>query len=188
MWAPFRSAGWSVLAPVVAITAPAPTFAVDYLTTDQVQAVMFPAADRFEAREVTLTAAQLAAVEHALGTPLRRAAWTLRLAWRGPELAGVVVVDDVVGKFERITYAIGLGPDGLIHQVEILSYRESHGQEVRLAAWRRQFVGKGATSPLRVGEDIAGISGATLSCTHVTEGVRRLASVVAELRRTGGLP
>jgi hypothetical protein len=188
MWTQVRSASWSLLAPAVAITAPAPVFAVDYLTADQAQAAMFPGADRFEAREVSLTAAQLAAVERNLGAPLRQAHWTLRLAWRGPALAGVVVVDDVIGKFERITYAVGLGPDGLIHQVEVLSYRESHGQEVRLAAWRKQFVGKGAASPLRVGEDIAGISGATLSCTHVTEGVRRIASVVAELRRTGGLP
>jgi hypothetical protein len=48
-------------------------------------------------------------------------------------------------------------------------------------------VGKTAEAPLRVGEDIANISGATLSCTHVTEGVRRIAAVVALARRTGSL-
>ena len=39
----------------------------------------------------------------------------------------------------------------------------------------------------RVGEDIANISGATLSCTHVTEGVRRIVAVVALARRSGSL-
>ena len=58
---------------------------------------------------------------------------------------------------------------------------------MRLPAWRRQFVGKTADAALRVGEDIANISGATLSCTHVTEGVRRIVAVVALARRSGSL-
>jgi len=39
-----------------------------------------------------------------------------------------------------------------------------------------------------LGDDIANISGATLSCTHVTDGVRRIVAVVALARRGGGLP
>jgi hypothetical protein len=70
-----------------------------------------------------------------------------------------------------------------VKQVEVLSYRESHGHETRLPAWRRQFVGKTAAAPLQVGEDIANISGATLSCTHVTEGVRRIVAVLDLARR-----
>ena len=43
---------------------------------------------------------------------------------------------------------------------------------------RRQFVGKSAKSgDLRIGAGINNISGATLSCTHVTDGVRRIAAV-----------
>ena len=64
---------------------------------------------------------------------------------------------------------------------------ESHGGEVRLPAWRRQFVGKTAAAPLQVGDDIANISGATLSCTHIAEGVRRIVAVVALARRSGSL-
>ena len=74
-----------------------------------------------------------------------------------------------------------------VKQIEILSYRESHGFEIRLPAWRKQFVGKAEGSVLQVGEDIANISGATLSCTHVTDGVRRIVSAVAQARRVGSL-
>jgi Na+-translocating ferredoxin:NAD+ oxidoreductase RnfG subunit len=98
------------------------------------------------------------------------------------------VVDEVVGKFELITYAVGLNADGSVKQVEVLSYRESHGQEIRLPAWRRQFVGKTAAAPLKVGDDIANISGATLSCSHVTEGIRRIVAVVDLARRQNLLP
>lgn len=95
------------------------------------------------------------------------------------------MIDNVVGKFELITYAVGVATDGSIKQVEILSYRESHGGEIRLPAWRQQFAGKTAQSPIKVGADIANISGATLSCTHVTEGIKRIAGLIETARSSG---
>ena len=64
--------------------------------------------------------------------------------------------------------------------IEILTYREGHGAEVRLPAWRNQFVGKTAADPVKIGSDIANISGATLSCTHITDGVHRLVAWAAK--------
>ena len=171
----------------VAAAAPASAFAVDYLTVEQAARLMFPDADRFETRELNLDAAELQALD-AQGVRPRSARWSAQLAQHAGQPLGVVVTDDVVGKFELISYAVGIGLDGTVKQIEILSYRESHGGEIRLPAWRRQFVGKTAASPLRVGEDIASISGATLSCAHVTEGVRRLVPTVDALRRGGRLP
>jgi hypothetical protein len=77
--------------------------------------------------------------------------------------------------------------DGVLREVEILSYRESHGQEIRQDSWRKQFAGKTASSPLRVGDDVANISGATLSCSHVADGVRRIAAVLSVLQHSGAL-
>ncbi len=170
----------------VAVAAPAAAFAVDYLSAEQAARLMFPDADRFEQREVVLDAAQLQALD-AQGVRGRSARWPVQIARRGAATLGFVVADAVIGKFELISYAVGIDSEGAIRQVEILSYRESHGGEVRLPAWRRQFVGKTTAAPLKVGEDIANISGATLSCTHVTEGVRRIVAVVALARRNGSL-
>jgi len=168
----------------LAATAALPTsaFAVDYLTPQQAQQALFPQADKFSVREVRLDAAQMQAISQRLGVPARTARWQVMEASQGGKLLGWVVMDNVVGKFELITYAVAVGMDGAIRQVEILSYRESHGAEVRLPAWRQQFVGKGTQSPLSVGQDIANISGATLSCSHVTDGVRRIAAM-AEMAR-----
>jgi len=169
-----------------AATAPSSAFAVDYLSAEQAAKLMFPDADAFEARQVTLDAAQLQQLD-AQGVRGRSARWPVSVAKRGGATLGFVVSDEVIGKVELISYAVGIALDGSIKQVEILSYRESHGFEVRLPAWRKQFVGKGAASALRVGDDIANISGATLSCTHVTDGVRRIVAVVALARRAGAL-
>lgn len=167
--------------------APTSAFAVDYLSVDQAARVIFSQADKFEPREWVLDAAQLQKLATTGLTP-RSARWPVLLAWQGSSLLGVLVADAVIGKFELIGYAVGIAADGSVRQVEILSYRESHGHEIRLPAWRRQFVGKTAAAPLRVGDDIASISGATLSCSHVTDGVRRIVAVFDLARRSGWLP
>ena len=178
-----------VLAATTALTvaaAPGAAFAIDYLSADQAAKLMFPEADTFEPRTVALDAAQLQQLA-AQGVHSRSASWAVRVARRAGATLGFVVTDEVVGKVELIGYAVGIALDGSVKQIEILSYRESHGFEIRLPAWRRQFVGKDATAALRVGEDIANISGATLSCTHVTDGVRRIVAVLALARRGGAL-
>lgn len=161
---------------------PLSAFAVDYMSPQQAQQAMFPQADRFTVRDVALDAAQLQTLASKAGLPARSAQWKVIEASQGGKLLGWVVVDNVVGKFELITYAVALTPEAAVKQVEVLSYRESHGSEIRLPAWRQQFVGKTAASGLRPGQDIANISGATLSCSHVTDGVRRIAAMVEMAR------
>ncbi|MDE2371636.1 MAG: FMN-binding protein [Burkholderiales bacterium] len=175
------------LALAAAVLAPSTAWAVDYLSADQAAQLIFPDADRFEAATVELDAAAMRRLQDA-GVRARSARWPVQAAKRGDAVLGYLVVDNVVGKFELIGYAVGLAHDLTIKQVEVLSYRESHGHEIRSPAWRRQFVGKGPASALRIGDDIANISGATLSCEHVTEGVRRVVAVLAQARGEGALP
>jgi len=170
---------------VVAAALPVTAYAVDYMTPQQAQQALFPQADRFEVREIKLDAAQMQAMATRYGVPARSAQWKVLEASQAGKRLGWVVIDNVVGKFELITYAVGIAADGSVRQVEILSYRESHGGEVRLPAWRQQFVGKTAQSPIKVGSDIANISGATLSCTHLTEGIKRIAAVIDMARSSG---
>ncbi len=95
---------------------------------------------------------------------------------------GIVGIDRVLGKHEYIKYAVGITAGGTVKQIEILEYNESYGYEVREASWRSQFVGKSASSPLQLNVDIKNISGATLSCKHITDGVRRLVGQFQSLK------
>ena len=154
---------------------------VDYTSPQQAQQVMFPSADRFEVRDVRLMRPNCRPCNSVLVCrPVPRSEGG---GGQGQQL----VVDNVVGKFELITYAVAVQLDGTVRQIEILSYRESHGSEVRLPAWRQQFVGKGPQSALKTGQDIANISGATLSCSHVTDGVKRIVAVLEAARAAGQL-
>ncbi len=85
------------------------------------------------------------------------------------------IVDEVVGKHEMITYAVALSSSGAVTGIEILEYVESYGYEVAETQWRKQFVGKTAADPIKLNQDIQNIGGATLSCKHLTDGVKRVA-------------
>ncbi|MEO8004401.1 MAG: FMN-binding protein [Betaproteobacteria bacterium] len=174
-----------VLAAACAL-APASVYAVEYMTAEQAAKMIFPGADTFEPGNVKLDSASMQQLNTA-GIQARSVNWPLRIAKRGSTTLGYVVVDEVIGKFELITYAVGVGADGAITQMEVLSYRESHGSEIRIAGWRKQFVGKTSAEPIRVGEDIANISGATLSCKHITDGIRRVVSVIDLALKNGSL-
>jgi Na+-transporting NADH:ubiquinone oxidoreductase subunit NqrC len=165
------------LIPLAAGAACAPAFATQYLNLEQAQKLMFADATGFREQNVALTLPQMQQVEKLAGLPARSVNWRVFGAYKGDALLGYLVLDDVIGKFELISYAVGLNPDATIRQVEILAYRESHGGEIRTPAWRRQFVGKTAAAGLAIGDGIANISGATLSCTHLTDGVRRIAAI-----------
>lgn len=162
---------------VAAGTAGAPAFATQYLTVEQSQNLMFPDATAFRQQDLALTTGQMQQVEKLAGVPARSVNWRVVAALKGEALIGYIIFDDVIGKFELISYAVGLNPDASVRQIEILNYRESHGSEIRNPAWRRQFAGKRAQSGMAIGEGISNISGATLSCTHVTDGVRRIAAI-----------
>ncbi|MDF3831802.1 FMN-binding protein [Cupriavidus basilensis] len=159
--------------------------AAEYMSVADSQRVMFADATEFVPLVVALNPDQLKQLAERAGGPPRMGAWRIWQARQGSNLLGYVVADAVIGKFELINYAVALSPAGEIRDVEILAYRESHGYEVRNKPWRSQFTGKSAQSPLRIGDDIQNISGATLSCTHITDGIRRIA-VMAQMALAKG--
>lgn len=162
------------LVPIAAVMVAAPASATTYLTVEQAQALLFPGA-RLTDDTRTLTKEQVRAIEKV--SDVNVLTRTLR-AWRA-STGGWLIVDEVVGKHEFITFALALDADGAVSGIEILEYLEAYGHEIRIPAWRAQFVGKRHGAKLRLTDDIKNISGATLSCRHVTDGVKRLLATYA---------
>jgi hypothetical protein len=144
-------------------------FAVTYLNVRQAQEAIFPGKS-FASYPLQLSDAQGKAIE---------AESHVRLTGKPPQIwrvsgGGWFIVDEVIGKHEFITYAVGLTNEGAVRGIEIMDYRESYGGQVRDPKWRAQFDGKTKAAPLQLDRDIKNISGATLSSRHITEGVRRV--------------
>lgn len=157
---------WLVPVGVGAASVAQVAHATQYLTVEQAQRAAFPDATSFAVLAPALDAASF-------GAP---AGWSPRI-WRaraGDKDLGWFFEDAAIGKSELITYALAIDAQGAVIGLDVLEYRESHGGEVRLAPWRKQFVGKTVHDPVALNQDIKNISGATLSCRHLTEGVQRL--------------
>lgn len=157
--------------------------AAQYLSVEQAEKAAFPEADRFDAHLLRLTPEQLRSLD-AIASVRQRGEVRQIEAWAGSKLLGTLYVDDVLGKVEWVTYAVAVGADGSVRSLEILEYRETHGYEVRTPSWRKQFTGRRLDTPFHFGDDIKNISGATLSCSHLTAGVQRLLALHAQLTKS----
>lgn len=171
-----RHQGWS-LAPVIALAVPAPAYAALYLTSEQALHNAFPTAEAFAPSRIALSPAQWQAIDRESAAPVAEREPRVWIASSAGKPLGHVYLDEVLGKQLYIKYAVAVGLEGRVQRVDILEYRETHGYEVRNARWLAQFAGKDSTSELQLGRDVKNISGATLSCRHVTAGVRRLLAI-----------
>jgi Na+-translocating ferredoxin:NAD+ oxidoreductase RnfG subunit len=179
---------WPAISIVAAVAAPmGVVVAATYLTTEQARKALFPTADSFVTVDLSLTPDQNRAIADAAGPQAPHGELRAWAAKRGDAILGHVFIDNVVGREDFITYAVGIGADGKLLPVEVLDYRESHGGEIRDKRWLAQFAGRSDPSELRMRADIKNIAGATLSSEHVTAGVRRILALwTTALRPSGG--
>jgi Na+-translocating ferredoxin:NAD+ oxidoreductase RnfG subunit len=164
---------WICLTATVAV---AHGHATTYHTVESAQQACFPEGARFTSADVTLTREQMKAIEKTGGVPVRHDTQRVWKVMKNDQFVGWFIVDEVIGKHELITYALALNPNGTIKSIEVMDYRENFGSEIRQADWRVQFLGKKHGDKLKLEDDIKNITGATLSCRHITEGVKRLLS------------
>ena len=149
-------------------------YAVDYLTAEQAQKVLFPKADKFVKLDIQLSEDQIKQIKELSGVRQRTAKPNIWKAELKGKVLGYFFVDEVIGKHEYITYAFGMSAEGVGLGIEILTYRETHGGEIKNESWRKNFIGKKVTDKFKLDIDVPNISGATLSCRNVTDGVKRL--------------
>jgi len=152
------------------VSAPIIAHAKIYVSAEQVQKIFFPTKQLSQAPIM---------ISDDLQEKMRIAS-SIRYPFRGDRIwktsdGSWLIIDEVVGKHEMITYAVAIASNGSVLGIEILEYVESYGYEVAEAQWREQFVGKTAKDPIKLNQDILNIGGATLSCKHITDGVKRVA-------------
>jgi len=162
------------LAPIALVAVAPQCIAAKYMSVEQARALIFPFADEFVHRPVQLTPEQMQEIDKLSGVPGRTPQQQVWQALSKGTMVGWFFVDQVIGKHELITYALGINADGSVRQFEIIEYLEAYGSQVRYPNWREQFVGKTVDSLLRIDSDIGNISGATLSVRHLTDGIKRL--------------
>lgn len=151
-----------------ALIAPAVVQAAAFLTVEEAQNAIFPGAT-FTPADLVLDKAQVEELLRVARSPVLRSRVK---AWRVSG-GGWFFLDQVFGRDDRITYAIGIDASGAVKGLEILVC-ESGYEGVRSPRWLGQFDGVTQSTAAGLDGRIANSSGTTLSVNHITEGVRRV--------------
>lgn len=145
-------------------------YAKTFLTVKQAQQILLPNLE-LKPSDVTLSEEQAKEIKRQSKVRVRNSKLQ---AWKS-DGNDWFIVDQIIGKHENIDMAFAFNSQGKVIGFEILTYRESYGHEIRHPKWRAQFEGKDHSEHLKLDRQIKNISGATLSCRHVTDGINRLA-------------
>jgi len=144
-----------------------------FASQEQALAEAFPEASRIDRRTVILRkndAAEIAAITHA---EVQAKIVVLHTAYQADELIGYAHIDVHNVRTKPEALMIVLTPTGTVRSVRMLAFHEPLDY-LPTDRWFAQFVGKSKRDGLRVGRDIHGVVGATLSAHAAVDGVRRM--------------
>ncbi|MCR4398708.1 MAG: RnfABCDGE type electron transport complex subunit G [Firmicutes bacterium] len=101
----------------------------------------------------------------------------------GKEIGVAIPVESKGYGSTPITMVVGVDMTGKVLRVKVLGHGETAGlgSKIEQDSFLRQFMGKTPESPLVVGQDIDGISGATISSRGATAGVKKALTGFAAL-------
>ncbi len=152
-----------------------------YYTADEARQKIFPEAVRFEPETHTIPRQIKLDLERQLGRSFAEDSLEVYLAYDEDNLVGYAAISNEIGKYQPITFMVGITPDFQVESAAILIYRESRGGEVRRARFLRQYRDKTSRDPIRINQDIVNITGATLSVRALNFGVRKLLAITEHL-------
>lgn len=97
-------------------------------------------------------------------------------------LLGYNVESKVVSRSGPFRIRILLDPQLYVKQATVISYPWDRGRDVCKLAFTSQFDGKGPADPIRLGQDIDAMSGATISSRVMADGVRNSIKLIKALK------
>lgn len=159
-----------------------------FLRAEDAPRALFPDGDAVVERRVPATAELRGRVQALLGadrvTVWEREYRTFTVSHGGAPVGEVVIVEEI-GKHRPITFAVGVTPEGHVHDIAVLVYREPYGGEVREPRFLRQYRGKALTDSMLPYRDIKNIAGATLSVEATGRAAKKAIAVLRALRTSG---
>ena len=142
-----------------------------YLSKSEALALAFPDADRTDLKSVVLTDEQVAYVEKKARAKLRSPIVSFHRGWRGDELLGYARIDIHRVRTLNEALLVVLSPEGEVRLLRTLAFHEPEEYKAS-ERWLRLLEGKKPGAKLRLGDEIHGIAGSTLTSQAVTKSVR----------------
>ena len=109
----------------------------------------------------------------------------LYLVKAGDQKLGYLLIDQAPSRDSQFDYLLIIDNEMVIQNAQILIYREDYGGEIGSNRWLKQFKGASVETKLELNQDIAGISGATVSCRSATKAFKNSLMTLKSLKENG---
>ena len=101
----------------------------------------------------------------------------------GEDELGYFYFGKAPSKAYEFDFVILFDTNFIIKKVKILTYREDYGGEISSKRWLKQFGGLTGEREVTYGEDIKGISGATISAVSMTNAVNDILQNINSIQK-----
>ena len=162
----------AALAALALLLPAAPGTAKVFHSRSEALKIAFPDAERIEDQTYVLSDAQVERIGAIARSPLDSRLVKIYTGLRGGDVLGYAVIDVHNVRTMPEAFMVVLTPEGSVRSVRVLAFHEPLDY-LPTHRWYDQFDEKSLASPLRLGGDIHGVVGATLSARATTRGVRR---------------
>lgn|GEM_PF-6889708 len=161
------------------LTCPGPVFADnnmavnEYATATTAITSAFPNYTHTELRQLKINASLRSKFENQLASrwPVDSVQW--HAIFQKKKWVGNAIVLDEIGKHKPITFCVILTPDDEVKSVTVLTYREPVGSDIRKHRFMKQFANRRISDIPTIDDDIAPITGATLSSWAAVTAVKK---------------
>ena len=182
-----RIACLAASAAVIFFAAAVPVSAKVFAGQRQALEAAFPTATRIERDTKILLRRQTEAIEAITKQKAAAKVIVLHTAWENETLLGYAHIDVHNVRTQPEAFLVVLTPEGVVRSVRILAFHEPLDY-LPTDGWYAQFEGKTREDRLRIGGDVHGVVGATLSARAASDGVRRMLAYYEVLLKVEAKP
>ncbi len=147
--------------------------------------VAFPEAETIDKQLYFLTDDQMRQVERLARARVESKLVTIYAGKRGRKLLGYAMIEVHTVRTLPEAIMVVLSLEGQVTSTLVLAFYEPL-EYLPTTRWLKQFEGSTLTQDLRIGGEIDGIAGATLTARGVTEAVRKVLALYQVLIAKGG--
>ncbi|MBD3647104.1 MAG: FMN-binding protein [Pseudomonadales bacterium] len=151
---------------------------VDMTKHEALNQVAFPDADHIQRRTLFLEPEQQQRLSDTAHSRFESRLLTVYTGYRGNQVIGYAFIDSAIVRSKPAATLTVLARDGTLRELRILAWQEPPDYRPP-QRWLQRLAGRRLDGPgsLRVGHDVDGISGATLSVRMLTAHVRRALAI-----------
>ena len=143
-----------------------------FYTRSEALELAFPHADRITDETIVLGDEQADRVQSLSKSPIVSSVVRIYRGFHGKDLLGYAFIDIHNVRTLPEAFMVVLTPQGVVSSLRVLAFHEPLEYKPS-DRWYDQFHDVSSDRPLRLGRDVHGIVGATLSARATTRGVRR---------------